>query len=141
METSGINPITIKAEVQAPIEKVWKFWNEPEHIKNWAFALDTWHSPHAENDLQKGGKFSTTMAAKDGSVSFDFAGVYTTVEQHQLIEYTLNDGRKVSVSFSEENGTVKISESFQPEDVNPIEMQEAGWQAILNNFKNYVEEK
>lgn len=121
------------------MEKVWEFWNQPEHIMNWAFASDDWEAPAAENDLQVGGKFVTTMAAKDKSVSFDFSGVYTKVDNHESIEYSMDDGRKVSVKFETVPEGTKITETFDPENENPEEMQRAGWQAILDNFKKYVE--
>ena len=131
--------ITIKSTVNASIDKVWKFWNEPEHITKWAFASPEWHSPRAENDLREGGKFSTTMAAKDGSMSFDFGGNYTVVKQNEAIEYTMDDGRNAIINFKETPEGVEITESFDPENQNPEEMQRGGWQAILDNFKNYVE--
>lgn len=131
--------ITIEATVNAPITKVWEYWTEPEHIKQWAFAADTWHAPYAENDLSVGGKFSTTMAAKDGSVSFDFWGIYTEIIEHELIAYEMGDGRKVKITFSEQDAETHIVETFDPENENPLEMQRDGWQAILNNFKKHVE--
>lgn len=131
--------ITIQATVNAPVEKVWKYWNEPEHITQWAFASPDWHAPKAENDLRVDGKFSTTMAAKDGSVSFDFAGIYTKVEKHNSIEYTMADGRKVKISFTAEGNQTKVVETFEPENENPADMQQEGWQAILNNFRKYTE--
>lgn len=131
--------ITIQATVHAPIEKVWKYWNEPQHITQWAFASPDWHAPKAENDLRVEGTFSTTMAAKDGSFSFDFGGVYTRVEQHKTIEYTMADGRTVKISFTAEGNQTSIAETFEPEDQNPEEMQRGGWQAILDNFKKYTE--
>ncbi len=134
-----MNPITIQALVNAPIEKVWQFWNEPQHIMNWAFASEDWETPAAQNDLQVGGKFVTTMAAKDKSASFDFNGVYTKVDNHETIEYTMDDGRKVSVKFKIVSDGVQVTETFDPENENSEEMQRAGWQAILNNFKKYVE--
>jgi uncharacterized protein YndB with AHSA1/START domain len=134
-----LKPITIEAVVNAPIEKVWKCWTEPEHITKWAFASDDWEAPHAENDVRVGGKFSTTMAAKDKSTSFDFGGVYTDVKQHELIAYELGDGRKVKVQFAQTSEGVRVIESFDPETENPEEMQRNGWQAILNNFKKHVE--
>ncbi|PWS30335.1 SRPBCC family protein [Pedobacter paludis] len=132
--------ITVKATVNAPVEKVWEFWNNPEHIKGWAFASPEWHAPKAENDLRKDGKFSTTMAAKDGSMSFDFGGTYTTVEENKLIEYVLEDGRKVKIVFEADGDQTHITETFDPENMNPIEMQQGGWQAILDNYKTYTEE-
>jgi len=131
--------ITINAIVNAPIEKVWDYWTTPAHIMQWNNASDDWHTPAAENDLRLGGKFSSTMAAKDGSFSFDFGGTYTAVEKHKLIEYVLEDGRKVEIQFSSNGVETSITESFDPETQNPHEMQQAGWQAILNNFKKYTE--
>ncbi len=131
--------ITIETNVQAPVTKVWKFWSEPQHITKWNAASDDWHTPFAENDLRTGGIFKSTMAAKDGSFSFDFWGTYTNVKENQLIEYTLGDGRKVKITFHVEGNTTKVIESFEPENENPLEMQKGGWQAILNNFKKYTE--
>ena len=133
------NAITITTTVNAPVSKVWEYWNNPAHIKQWAFAADTWHCPAAENDLQIGGKFSTTMAAKDGSMSFDFGGTYTDVIENKLIAYELGDGRKVKITFEEQAGKTLIIETFDPENQNPIEMQRDGWQAILDNFKKHTE--
>lgn len=140
MEAEETNAISIKAIVTAPIAKVWEFWNNPEHIKEWAFASPEWHVPNAENDLRKGGKFSTTMAAKDGSMSFDLSGTYITVEEHKLIEYVLGDGRKVKILFESDGDKTEVTETFDPEKTNPVEMQKGGWLAILNNFKRYTEE-
>ena len=131
--------ITLEATVNAPVEKVWKYWNEPKHITQWAFASPDWHAPKAENDLRLNGTFSTTMAAKDGSFSFEFGGVYTQVESHKTIEYTIRDGRKVQIYFISEGNQTKIIETFEPESQNPEEMQRGGWQAILDNFKAYTE--
>lgn len=141
-----MNTITVQTIINAPLEKVWNYWNEPEHITKWAFASDDWEAPHATNDLQVGGKFVTTMAAKDKSVSFDFGGTYTNIIPNELIEYSMSNdpteesARKVSISFSSPSEeTTKIVETFDPENENPEEMQRAGWQAILDNFKKYVE--
>jgi len=139
MTTTTKTAITVEATVQAPVAKVWEYWNQPEHIKQWAFASDDWHVPASENDLRTGGKFSTTMAAKDGSFSFDFGGVYTQVKEHKLIEYTLGDERKVSILFSSIGDATKIVETFEAEDTHSVEMQQSGWQAILDNFKKYTE--
>lgn len=133
--------IIIQTLVSAPIEKVWEFWNQSEHIVKWAFASDDWEAPAAHNDLQVGGKFVTTMAAKDKSASFDFNGVYTAVNEHELIEYTIEDGRKVSIKFETVPEGVQITETFEPENENSEELQRAGWQAILDNFKKLVESK
>ena len=134
-----MEPITVSVFVEAPRETVWEYWTTPEHIMEWNHASDDWHCPAATNELEADGKFSYTMAANDGSVSFDFSGTHTDVIDHELIESTLDDGRKMSVVFEEENGGTKITETFDPEEENPVEMQQAGWQAILENFKLYVE--
>ena len=139
METIERTAITVEATVNAPVEKVWKYWNEPAHITQWCAASDDWHAPHAENDLRKDGKFRTTMAAKDGSFSFDFEGVYTKVEPNKSIEYTMSDGRKVQIIFSAQGEVTHVRETFEAENENPIDMQRAGWQAILNNFKAHTE--
>lgn len=132
--------ITVQATIQAAIDKVWNFWTSPEHITKWNNASPDWHTPYAENDLKTGGKFKSTMAAKDGSMSFDFEGEYTLVEPNKVIQYVMADGRKVEISFNETPNGVEVIESFDPENENPEEMQRDGWQAILNNFKSYVEE-
>ncbi|WP_443939513.1 SRPBCC family protein [Pedobacter sp. MW01-1-1] len=132
--------ITVEARVHAPVEKVWEYWTKPEHITKWTFASDDWHAPYAENNLKSGGTFKTTMAAKDGSMRFDFGGTYSNIEEFSLIAYEMADGRKVSINFSFDGHSTYISEKFDPEKENPAEMQQNGWQAILNNFKKYVEE-
>lgn len=138
METNT-NAITVSTIVSEPVEKVWEAWTRPEHITKWTFASDDWHAPHAENDLKVGGKFTTTMAAKDGSFSFDFGGTYTLVAPFDRIEYTLDDGRKVTISFKKSTQGTEIAETFDPERENPADMQRDGWQAIINNFKKYAE--
>ncbi len=132
-------PITVECMVNAPVEAVWPVWTKPEHITKWCQASDDWHAPYAENDLRVGGTFKTTMAARDGSESFDLEGEYNNVQEHKLIEYTMTDGRKVHIVFISQNDATKVTETFEPEDMNPIEMQRAGWQAILDSFKKYAE--
>jgi uncharacterized protein YndB with AHSA1/START domain len=139
METVNKTKITVETTVKAPVSKTWKFWNEPEDIKNWCSASEDWHAPHAENDLQTGKRFMTTMAAKDGSMSFDFGGVYTNIEPHKEIAYTMDDGREVTVMFTDLGNETKVVETFEAETSNPEEMQRGGWQAILDNFKKYAE--
>ena len=139
METTTKTAVTVEATVQASVEKVWKTWSEPQHITKWCQASPDWHVPYADNDLRTDGRFKTTMAAKDGSFSFDFGGRYTAVQQHKLIEYVIDDGRKVTVAFSGNGNETKVTETFEAESENPIEMQRGGWQAILDNFKKYTE--
>lgn len=132
-------PITVENMIHAPVEKVWEYWSRPEHITKWSSASDDWHTPHAENDLRTGGKFLSRMEARDGSMGFDFFGVYDEVVPHELIAYTLGDGRKVTVKFISSDDTTRVVETFDPESLNPAEMQQNGWQAILDNFKKYAE--
>jgi uncharacterized protein YndB with AHSA1/START domain len=139
METKQPTVITVQTTVNAPVDKVWKIWSSPEHIVKWNSASDDWHTPKATNDLRTGGRFISTMAAKDGSVSFDFEGVYSDVRENELIEYTMLDGRKARVEFAEKNGSTQVTESFDAETENTEELQRNGWQAILDNFKKYCE--
>ena len=139
METTNATSITIQATINAPIEKVWEFWSLPEHITQWCSASDDWHTPRAENDLRTGGTFNSRMEAKDGSFGFDFGGMYDDVVINERIAYTIGDGRKVDITFTSNGDTTHVVETFEAEGTNPAEMQRAGWQAILDNFKKYVE--
>jgi uncharacterized protein YndB with AHSA1/START domain len=132
--------ITVSTLVNAPLEKVWNCWTAPEHIIHWNFASNDWCAPSAENDLRIGGKFKSRMEAKDGSLGFDFEGVYTNVLENKCIEYILADDRKVKIEFITKVNQIEVIETFDPENENPVEMQQGGWQAILNNFKKYVEQ-
>lgn len=139
MQTANKTQITVSATINAPVAKVWATWSSPEHIVKWNAASDDWHSPKAENDLRPGGKFETRMEAKDGSFGFDFGGVYDEVKEHELITYTMGDGRTVQVTFTTAGNTTTVTETFDAEDTHSIEMQQGGWQAILDNFKKYTE--
>jgi uncharacterized protein YndB with AHSA1/START domain len=115
------------------------YWTKPEHITQWNNASDDWHSPRAENDLKAGGFFNYRMEAKDGSFGFDFGGIYDGVTEKKYIEYTISDGRKVKITFSEDGDGTKVVESFEAESTHSIERQRTGWQNIIENFKKYVE--
>src|SRR5215212_1251070 len=112
METATKTLITVGTTIEAPVEKVWKFWTAPEHITKWNNASDDWHTPFAENDLRTGGKFHSRMEAKDGSFGFDFGGVYDEVKENELIEYTMGDDRKVIVNFTGKGNETRVVESF-----------------------------
>ena len=131
--------ITVQTSVNAPVEKVWRLWSQPEHITKWAAVSDDWHTTKAENDLRTGGTFTSRMEAKDGSFGFDFGGVYDEVRENEHIAYTLGDGRKVTIDFTPQGDKTGIVQTFDPESENPREMQQGGWQAILDNFKKYAE--
>lgn len=131
--------ITIKANISSNIQKVWDYYTKPEHITKWNYALDTWHCPRAYNDLSVGGKLSWRKEAKDGSYGFDYEGVYNEIEEKKKIIYTLLDDRKVEVNFHSYGNQTVVQITFDPENQNPREMQEEGWQKILDNFKKYTE--
>lgn len=137
--TDSKTKVTINATINAPVEKVWTVWNEPQHIMQWNSASDDWHSPRAENDLRNGGTFNYRMEARDGSFGFDFAGVYDEVVPNERISYTMGDSRTVTNIFTPKDGGTEITSTFEAESENPVEMQRDGWQAILNNFKKYTE--
>ena len=139
METNNYSQIHVETLLKAPIEKAWIYWTEPEHIKKWNNASDDWHTPFAENDVRVGGKFLSRMEAKDGSFGFDFSGIYEEVKINEIISYTLGDGRKVSITFLSQENKTRIIETFDAEATNSIELQQKGWQAILDNFKKYIE--
>lgn len=133
--------ITVTTHTRTTADRVWEYWNTPEHIVHWCHASDDWYTPAAENDLRVGGRFRTAYAARDGSASFDFEGTYTEVVPHERIVYTIDDGRTVEIVFSEEDEGTWIIETFEMEDENSEELQRGGWQSILDNFRRYVNEK
>jgi len=134
------NPtIKVITNVHAPVQKVWESWTTPEHITQWNAATREWHTPKAENDLRVGGALKYRMESKDGSMGFDFEGVYTSVEPYSYMAYTIADGRKVQVHFKETGNVTAIEEIFEAESTHSLDMQQMGWQAILNNFKDYTE--
>ncbi len=131
--------ITIQINTKLSPAQAWETWTQPKHIIQWCHASEDWHVTHSSNDLTIGGSFNTGMAAKDGSFAFDWEGVYDEITPHKLIKYHMADGRKVEVIFNETAEGTEIIEKFDPETENPEEMQKAGWQAILNNWKQYSE--
>ena len=133
--------IIIETTIIAPANKVWSLFTIPAHIIQWNTASDDWHTTKAENDVREGGRFSSRMEAKDGSFGFDFSGTYTLVQEPHQINYTLDDNRKVEINFTSEANSTHIVLAFEPEQINPKEMQQIGWQTILDNFKKYVEQK
>lgn len=133
--------VKVSTLVRAPKESVWDYFTTPVHITRWNFAISEWHCPKAENDLRSNGRFSYRMEAKDGSVGFDFSGTYTEVVAGKALRYTLDDGRKVNVTFDENAAGTRVTEIFEAEAQNPVEMQQHGWQSILDNFRNYTENR
>ena len=139
MQSKEKKTITVQAKINAPVASVWKFWTTPEDIVHWNYASDDWQSPRAINDVREGGKFNIRMETKDGSQGFDFAGEYNKVKTYRLIEYTIGDGRKVTIDFSGKGNTTRLVETFEAENVYSVDQQRSGWQSILNNFKKYAE--
>lgn len=131
--------ITVEALISADVKKVWDCWTMPEHITQWNFASNDWLCPKAENDLQVGGKYMARMEAKDGSFGFDFEAIYDEVVHNSKLTYTMTDGRTATTEFIAEEEKTKVTTQFDAEGENDAEMQRAGWQSILDNFKKYVE--
>lgn len=131
--------IAVETEIAADVKKVWGYWTKSEHITKWNFADDSWHCPRAENDLTVGGKYSSRMEAKDGTFGFDFEAIYDEVTENKKLTYTMTDRRKATTTFEDLGDKTKINIVFDAENGNPVEMQKDGWQAILDNFKKYVE--
>jgi len=131
--------ITVETTISANAKKVWDYYNKPEHITKWNFAVADWHCPKAENDLRVGGKLRSRMEAKDGSFGFDFEGTYSEVKPHTKIAYAIDDGRQVSIQFADLGSKTKMTIVFDAENENPVEMQKGGWQAVLDNFRKYTE--
>ena len=132
--------IEVKSIIKAPMSHVWECWTAPKHIVHWNFASDDWHCPKADSNLIVGGTFHYTMAAKDNSMSFDFWGTYVSIEFEKHLEILLGDGRKMSVYFESNGNEITVTEKFDPENENPVELQKTGWQMILDNFKTYSEQ-
>lgn len=129
--------LEVTATIHKPIDQVWEIWTQPQHIIQWNAANEDWHTPSAENDLQEGGTFNFRMEARDKSFGFDFAGTYLTVIPLEYIKYELGDGRQVEITFIKEDDKTTIIEQFDPEDQNSLDLQQQGWQMILNNFAKY----
>jgi len=139
MKTAEKTMITVEALINAPVEKVWEFWTDPKHIIRWNYASADWHTTRAESNLKPRGRFLSRMEARDGSNGFDFTGTFEKVKQYDHIEYTLDDERKVNIFFKRDENSTIVKEIFEAENDNSEELQREGWQAILNNFKDYVE--
>ncbi len=139
MTTAEKTKITVQTTVNAPVEKVFRLWTTPSDITKWNNASADWHTPRAEHELKPGGKFSYRMEARDGSTGFDFGGAFDIVKTNQQIEYTIEDGRKVSIDFIPTGNSTKIIETFEAESMNSVELQRSGWQAIMESFKKYAE--
>ena len=131
--------ITVETTVNQPVAEVWERWTQPEHITHWNFASDDWCCPAAVNKVQPGERFSWRMEARDGSVGFDFSGVYNQVKPHEQLVYTMDDGRQATIDFTDLGDQTRVTETFEAEGTHSIEMQRGGWQAILDNFRKYAE--
>ena len=138
--TDQLQPvITVQVSIEAPLEKVWHYFTDPTHIVNWNSASEDWHTPRAESDFKVGGSFLSRMEAKDGSMGFDLRGTFEEIELHKHIGYSLEDGRKVKIDFTPTSSGTNLIESFEAESQNSLELQQYGWQSILESFRRYVE--
>ncbi|RAJ00398.1 uncharacterized protein YndB with AHSA1/START domain [Chitinophaga skermanii] len=131
--------ITVTSTINADNQKVWNYYTQPEHITQWNFADPSWQCPSASNDMRVGGKYSARMEAKDGSFGFDFEATYNAITPGESFTYTMPNGRAATVAFTANGAQTDVAVSFDPEDENSLDMQKAGWQAILDNFKQYTE--
>lgn len=136
----SVTIIEVAVTVQVPLERAWECWTKPEHIVHWNSASADWHTPHASNDLVTGGTFLYRMEARDGSMGFDFGGVYDLVIPQERIEYHLGDGRKVVIRFSGNGNETTIQQDFDAETVHSVDLQRQGWQAIMDHYKSYSEQ-
>lgn len=136
----SLSKIIVQTNIDANKSKVWDYYTNPIHITQWNFASEEWCCPSAENDMRVGGRYIARMEAKDGSWGFDYEGTYDVIVDGDEFTYSLSDGRKVNISFEDKDDFTSVIVTFDPESKNPIEMQRDGWQAILNNFKKYVEQ-
>ncbi|MBX7241980.1 MAG: SRPBCC domain-containing protein [Bacteroidia bacterium] len=130
--------IKVTATINADTQTVWDYYTDPKHIVNWNFADPSWHCPSATNNMITGGTYKARMEAKDGSFGFDFEAIYTKINVGKSFSYEFG-GRTANVTIAKQDTQTEITIEFDPESQNPVEMQKAGWQSILNNFKNYVE--
>lgn len=131
--------IKVMVQMNKPLDRVWRYYTDPEHVKQWNYASDDWYCPKAENDLCEGGRFCYTMASRDGKAEFDFEGIYTKVIPMSHIAYAMEDGRQVTVDFIEKGDMTEVVVDFDAEGENKLELQRQGWQSILDQFKNHVE--
>jgi uncharacterized protein YndB with AHSA1/START domain len=135
--------LVVQSEIECPLETVWSYFTDPKHIQNWNFASDDWHCPEATSVFQVGGKFNNKMAAKDGSFAFDYWGIFQEISPNKKLKFSLGEdlgsSRYVEVAFISEGRVTRVIEGFVPETENPIELQQQGWQMILDNFKKYCE--
>ena len=132
--------VEIETTVNAPLEKAWKAWTNPDSVTKWNFASEEWHCPKAESELREGGRFKYRMEAKDASMGFGLEGTYTKISQFKTIEFELDDKRKVQVNFEEVTAGIRVKEVFEAENTFSVEQQRTGWQSILDNYKKHVEE-
>lgn len=130
--------ITVHTSLNLPKSKAWEYYTNPKHIVNWNFADPGWHCPKAINDMKVGGIFNARMEARDGSFGFDFEVTYTEIKEGEGFTYEFGE-RLATITFDEKENTTEINVVFDPETENSIELQKNGWQAILNNYKNYTE--
>lgn len=132
-------PITVSVIVNADAPTAWRAFTDPQAVTQWNFASPDWACPRATNDLRAGGRLNYRMEARDGSMGFDYEGEIVEVVEPRLLRYRLGPEREVVAVFEPVGGQTVVSHSFTPETTFPVERQQAGWQAILDHYKAYVE--
>lgn len=140
MSRKGNVMLQVMTTVAFDIETVWHKWNDPHHIRHWYFASDDWYVTHVRNHLEAGGELVIGMAARDGSVAFDFKGVYDEVVEFDRLSMTLDDGRIIQIQFVDDGDNIMIKERFEPDEETAPELQQEGWQNIIDSFKRYCEQ-
>lgn len=130
--------ITIDTHVPVPPDVAWHAFTSADAITQWNFASPEWCCPSAEVDVCEGGRHLARMEARDGSMGFDFAGIYTEVVPHSALTLRLDDGRNARTTFEPEGAGTRVQTVFDPDTTHPVEMQRDGWQAILNTYAAYV---
>lgn len=126
--------ITLRERSSHSPFELWDRLINPEKVMTWNFASDDWHCPQAKNDLRVDGEFHYDMAAKDGSFSFDFWGIYSEIEPGVRLCFVLGDGRKVRIDLIEKPYGTLLEERFEAEQHNNLHLQRTGWQNILRNL-------
>ncbi len=130
--------ITVETHVDVAASEAWHAFTAAEAITGWNFASPDWQCPSAKVDLRPGGRHFARMEAKDGSIGFDYEGVYEAVDLERRLVLRLTDGRQVTTTFQPSGGGTLVRTVFDADPAAPTGMQKAGWQAILDNYADFV---
>lgn len=95
-DTQQTQDLVIERVFDAPVERVWEAWTDPEQMKKWWGPKD-FTAPTVEIDLKEGGKYLNSMRSPDGQ-EFWSTGVYREVVPMEKLV--------VTDSFADEQGNV-----------------------------------